>query len=49
MTERNFFRILIAVIAVCAVLTAVHLIYDFYASVLMRLFLYESSDAEMLT
>lgn len=31
MTERNFFRILIAVIAVCAVLTAVHLIYDFYA------------------
>ncbi|MBR0348363.1 MAG: hypothetical protein IIX16_01840 [Clostridia bacterium] len=31
MTERNFFRILIAVIAVCAVLTVAHLIYDFYA------------------
>lgn len=31
MTERRFLKILIAVIAVCTVLTVAHLIYDFYA------------------
>ena len=31
MTERTYFRILIAVIAVCAVLTVAHITYDLYA------------------
>ncbi|MBO5420988.1 MAG: hypothetical protein J6A67_03485 [Clostridia bacterium] len=31
MTERTYFRILIAIIAVCVVLTVAHLMYDFYA------------------
>ncbi len=31
MTERTFTKILIAVIAVCLVLTVAHLIYDIYA------------------